>query len=158
MTGGRWPQGDEFNIIEGINNCNYNLTSLHTTLGCNMAAPPCVMTGVAESNQCDAGLSNNQGFGLRFEQGTFGQRFNAKNGGWYAMRHTKGGISIWFWARDDSAVPEDVRKGIGSVQPENWGLPVADFPSNNCDMKSHFGPHEIVFDLTFCGVGRKQVS
>ncbi|CAE6439175.1 unnamed protein product [Rhizoctonia solani] len=150
-TSGRWPQGGEIDIIEGINTDNSNLASLHTTPGCEMKATPRMMTGTAESNQCDVKKNNNQGCGVRFEQGSYGQGFNTKNGGWYAMRRTQDGISVWFWARDDATVPDDVRKGAAGVQPELWGLPVADFPANNCDMKSHFGSHEIVFDLTFCG-------
>ncbi|CAE7052049.1 unnamed protein product, partial [Rhizoctonia solani] len=148
---GRWPQGGEIDIIEGINNRTSNLASLHTTPECNMTVTPRPMTGVAESNECDVRKSNNQGCGVRFDEGSYGPGFNAREGGWYAMRRTVDGISVWFWGRDDFAVPLDVKYGSKKVEPEYWGLPVADFPSNNCDMRSHFGKHTIVFDLTFCG-------
>ncbi|KAF8757092.1 glycoside hydrolase family 16 protein [Rhizoctonia solani] len=150
-TSGRWPQGGEIDIIEGINKRSYNLASLHTTPGCNMTGAVRVMTGVGESNECDAKQNNNQGCGVKFRQGSFGQRFNEMGGGWFAMRRTEQGVSVWFWGRNDILIPEEVRMGSKTVQPECWGLPVADFPAENCDMKSHFGPHEIVFDLTFCG-------
>ncbi|QRW21271.1 glycoside hydrolase family 16 protein [Rhizoctonia solani] len=150
-TSGRWPQGGEIDIIEGINKRSYNLASLHTTPGCNMTGAVRVMTGVGESNECDAKQNNNQGCGVKFRQGSFGQRFNKMGGGWFAMRRTEQGVSVWFWGRNDILIPEEVRMGSKTVQPECWGLPVADFPAENCDMKSHFGPHEIVFDLTFCG-------
>ncbi|KAH7339326.1 hypothetical protein B0J17DRAFT_654763 [Rhizoctonia solani] len=150
-TSGKWPQGGEIDIIEGINKRTSNLASLHTTPGCNMTNVPREMTGVAESNQCDVKLSNNQGCGVRFQEDSYGPGFNARGGGWYAMRRTQEGISVWFWSRDGYLVPEDVRNGASRVKPEFWGPPVADFPADNCDMKSHFGSHEIVFDLTFCG-------
>ncbi|CAE6376808.1 unnamed protein product [Rhizoctonia solani] len=151
VTTGKWPQGGEIDIIEGINNRTSNLASLHTTPGCNMTATPRPMTGVAESTECDVSKNFNQGCGVRFEEGSYGPGFNARKGGWYAMRRTQDGISVWFWGRDDSSVPEDVRCGDKKLRPESWGLPVADFPADNCDMRSHFGSHKIVFDLTFCG-------
>ncbi|KAG8730602.1 hypothetical protein FRC11_006323 [Ceratobasidium sp. 423] len=150
-TSGKPPLGGQIDIIEGVNKRDFNLASLHTTPGCNMTGTSRTMTGHAESDQCDAAVNGNQGCGVSFKQGSFGQGFNAKGGGWYAMRRTQDGISIWFWGRDDPTVPEEVRKGTQIVQPECWGTPVADFPADNCDMKSHFGSHEIVFHLTFCG-------
>ncbi|CAE6445920.1 unnamed protein product [Rhizoctonia solani] len=150
-TSGKWPQGGEIDIIEGINKRSYNLASLHTTPDCNMTGAVRVMTGRGESNECDAKKNDNQGCGVKFREGTFGQRFNAMDGGWFAMRRAQEGVSVWFWSRNNILVPEEVRRGSNNVQPELWGLPVADFPANNCDMKSHFGSHEIVFDLTFCG-------
>ncbi|CAE6458900.1 unnamed protein product [Rhizoctonia solani] len=150
--GVKWPQGGEIDIIEGINNQAFNLASLHTSPGCNMTVTPRTMTGVAESDECDGKKNNNQGCGVRFGDGSYGQGFNTGEGGWYAMRRTEEGISVWFWARSDFSVPKDVCYGEGgSVQPEFWGPPIADFPANNCDMRSHFGSHIIVFDLTFCG-------
>jgi hypothetical protein len=67
------------------------------------------------------------------------------------MRRTKeDGISVWFWSRDDPSVPDEVRFGSKRVHTEGWGLPEAVFTVENCDMESHFGKHEVVFDLTFC--------
>ncbi|KDN39989.1 hypothetical protein RSAG8_08438, partial [Rhizoctonia solani AG-8 WAC10335] len=125
--------------------------SLHTTPGCNMTTPR-QMTGVAESEECDSKKNQNSGCGVNFGENSYGQGFNTGEGGWYAMRRTQDGISVWFWARNNYSVPKDARHGKRSVQPENWGLPVADFPSNNYDMRSsHFGAYMIIFDLTLCG-------
>lgn len=57
---------------------------------------------------------------------------------------------MWFWSRSDPSVPEEVRRGAESLHTESWGLPEAVFPADNCDMESHFGPHRIVINLTFC--------
>ncbi|CAE6479939.1 unnamed protein product [Rhizoctonia solani] len=150
-TSGKQPIGGQIDIIEGVNTHDSNLASLHTTPNCNMTGTSRTMTGVAASDQCDASVNGNQGCGVTFEPGSFGKGFNTKGGGWYAMRRTQDGISIWFWGRDEYGVPGEVRRGAQKVRPEGWGVPVADFPANNCDMKSHFGPHQIILHLTFCG-------
>lgn len=67
------------------------------------------------------------------------------------MRRAKGeGISVWFWSRYDLEVPDEVQYGTKRVHVETWGSPEAVFTIENCDIESHFGLHEIVFDLTFC--------
>lgn len=65
------------------------------------------------------------------------------------MERSNSGVKIWFWSRW-GAVPQDVANGATSVNTDNWGTPFADFPSTTCDV-SHFGPHNIVINLTFCG-------
>ncbi|KAG8884881.1 hypothetical protein FRB97_003088 [Tulasnella sp. 331] len=59
-------------------------------------------------------------------------------------------INIWFWARDDTSVPADVSSGAASVVTSSWGLPVANFVSTNCNF-DHFGPQNIIINLTLCG-------
>ena len=70
------------------------------------------------------------------------------------------GVRVWFWARGDSRVPSDVAvaapdlyvAGPTTIFPNpTWGTPDADFPVGDwCDYDSHFDPHMMVFDLTFC--------
>ncbi|KAF8597916.1 hypothetical protein BDV93DRAFT_499233 [Ceratobasidium sp. AG-I] len=153
-TTGQWPSGGEIDIIEGINNRTYNLASLHTTPGCDMKGMyPRVMSGKVNSDLCDAKVNNNQGCGVEFRKpASFGANFNSARGGWYAMSRSKEeGVNVWFWGRDDPSVPEQVRFGHKHVRTETWGIPEAMFTAENCDMDEHFGLHEIVFDLTFCG-------
>jgi len=70
----------------------------------------------------------------------------------YAMRRSaQYGIEIWFWSRQETDVPLDVRDGSVAVNPSNWGEPEAVFSPAGCDFARHFSNHEIVFDLTFCG-------
>jgi hypothetical protein len=38
----------------------------------------------------------------------------------YATERTNSFISVWFWPRDDPAVPADVKAGGGSVDTDNW--------------------------------------
>ena len=62
------------------------------------------------------------------------------------------GISVWFWSRQNTTVPDEVKCGSDSLSPsiDNWGLPDAQFPLTDCDYESHFNAHAIIFDLTFC--------
>jgi hypothetical protein len=81
---GKWPSGGEIDIIEGINNRTYNLASLHTTPNCNTTGSYSrLMTGVSESNDCDASKNYNQGCGVKFRKpASYGQGFNELDGGW----------------------------------------------------------------------------
>ncbi len=81
---------------------------------------------------------------------SYGPAFNANGGGFYAMERSEKGVKIWFWPRHSRHIPRDVRHGEREVDTSRWGTPVADFPSTDCDMDSHFGPHNIVINLTFC--------
>jgi hypothetical protein len=38
----------------------------------------------------------------------------------YATEHPNSFISVWFRARDDPAVPADVKAGGGSVDTDSW--------------------------------------
>ena len=107
------------------------------------------------STNCDISVSNNQGCGTQFtgpNLNSFGSSFNRVGGGWYVMQKTaEDGISVWFWSRMDSSVPDEVVSGRDSLSPNpSWGLPSAAFPSTSCNYASHFNAHEIIFDLTFC--------
>jgi hypothetical protein len=68
----------------------------------------------------------------------------------YAMERTDSEIKIWFWSRNDRSIPSDVRNAPISIDTSSWGTPFADFPNTDCDLASHFGPNNIVINLTFC--------
>ncbi|KAJ6586860.1 glycoside hydrolase family 16 protein [Mycena vulgaris] len=159
---GPWPQGGEIDIIEvryvlkryaGVNRNSMNLGSLHTTPGCSMNQTR-TQRGQTVSTVCDTSVNFNQGCGVEFTNpNSYGKGFNSNGGGWFAMQRAPCGIYMWFWSRDDSAVPLEVSQGLGTVNPDQalWGVPDAAFPTDGCDYASHFDEHSIVFDLTFCG-------
>lgn len=71
------------------------------------------------------------------------------------------GVRVWFWRRGDPSVPQAVsQRGLTNfmfgdnsvITPDpSWGVPAAYFPVGDfCDYASHFDPHIMVFDLTFC--------
>jgi hypothetical protein len=67
------------------------------------------------------------------------------------MERTSTYIKFWFWPRDSKTVPLDVKIGTTLVDPSTWGTPFAAFVNTSCDIASHFGPENIIIDLTFCG-------
>jgi len=150
-VGDDWPNNGEVDIIEGVNSVSPNQATLHTSAGCTMPAST-TQTGTTTSTDCVAADNGNAGCGVQTNKANnFAGGFNSVGGGWYAMERTDTEIKIWFWARNDGSVPGDVSGAPSSIDTSTWGTPFADFPSTNCDLESHFGPNNIVFDLTFCG-------
>ncbi|KAJ7349959.1 endo-beta-glucanase [Mycena albidolilacea] len=146
-----WPTGGETDILEGVNDQGTNQVTLHTSPGCTVPAAR-DMTGTALNLDCDTAVAGNAGCGVKLSQATsYGPAFNANGGGWYATERTNSFISVWFWPRNDPAVPADVKAGGGSVDTDNWGTPSATFPSTTCDIEEHFAAHNIIINLTFCG-------
>jgi len=146
-VGANWPNEGEIDVVEGVNNVSPNQATLHTSSGCTMPASR-AESGHTGSNDCEG----NTGCGVQADApNTFGPSFNNIGGGVYAMERTTSYIKVWYWARNDNSIPSDVKSGSSSIQTSNWPTPFALFPNTQCDISSHFGPHNLIFDLTFCG-------
>ncbi|KAG8994753.1 hypothetical protein FRB94_012586 [Tulasnella sp. JGI-2019a] len=147
-----WPDSGEVDIIEGVNDVSPNLSSLHTSANCTMVASTMSQTGNIVSADCYGGDNNGAGCGIQATKAnSYGPPLNSIGGGWYAMERTAQHINIWFWGRDEKGVPVDVLLGSPIVDPSLWGTPTANFVSTNCDFATHFGPHNIIINLTLCG-------
>ncbi|KAH8100225.1 putative laminarinase [Cristinia sonorae] len=147
-----WPNFGEVDIVSvGVNNISPNAMTLHTSANCNMPASR-DQTGSPTSNVCDVNASGNVGCGVQSTTpNSFGPSFNGNGGGFYAMERTNDFVKVWFWQRNDGSVPSDLRSGAGSVNTDAWGRPNAFFPNTDCDIGSHFGPNNVIINLTFCG-------
>ncbi|KAL5507244.1 hypothetical protein ACEPAH_6700 [Sanghuangporus vaninii] len=153
VTAGKWPYGGEIDILEGVNDGPSNLASLHTSKGCTMPQNR-KQTGTPTSVDCDATSGSNQGCGNSFTKpNSYGSSLNGVGGGWFVMRRTnKDGAAVYFWARNDPSVPDEIKSGAKTVNPDDsWGEPEALFPTDTCNWGQHFDAHTLVFDLTFCG-------
>jgi hypothetical protein len=149
--GADWPNEGEIDILEGVNNQGSDTITLHTGAGCTMPSSTS-QTGTTLTTNCDAEVDNNAGCGVQDnDPRSFGPTFNANGGGWYAVERTTSFIKVWFWSRVATGIPSDVSGGATSVDTDNWGTPTAFFPDTSCPISSIFGPHNIIFDLTFCG-------
>ena len=105
------------------------------------------------STNCDTNFNSNQGCGTQAPcPDSYGKEFNDVGGGFYALARSKDyGIKVWFWSRAASSVPSDVQSNSETVDPNNWGIPTAFFPTgDNCGYEEYFNAHMLVFDLTFC--------
>jgi len=159
-VGPNWPNSGEVDIIEGVNQATSDLTTLHTSNGCDMShEDTSQMTGKwatgSQGNPADNCYNNapdqysNQGCSIYPSQSnTYGTGFNNARGGVFAhLWDPAVGIKVWFWTR--SAIPSDVTSG--NPNPAGWGKPYAYFTFGQYCPSSHFVNNNIVFDLTFCG-------
>ncbi|OBZ78871.1 putative glycosidase C21B10.07 [Grifola frondosa] len=102
---------------------------------------PRSMTGTSVSDNCDVAANGNAGCGVHATApNSYGPGFNAAGGGFYVMERTTSFIKVWFWSRGDPTVPSDVSSGAASVNTDAF-----------CDINAHFGAHNIIINLTFCG-------
>lgn len=154
MNGANWPNGGEWDIVEGVNDGDSNLSSLHTSPGCTQGKSSArLMKGDVTNAECNAHANSNTGCGVATDSPrSFGPKFNSAGGGWYATERTEDRLSVWFWSRADSQVPEDVRNNTGSVSPSQWGKPTAVFTSGkSCNIKEKFSENKFIINLTLCG-------
>ncbi|KAL5527089.1 hypothetical protein ACEPAG_5880 [Sanghuangporus baumii] len=146
-----WPEGGEVDIIEGVNDQEPNQSTLHTTAGCSMPENR-TMDGTATQLDCDWTVNYNAGCGVASgKTNSYGPSFNAAGRGWYAMERNNNLIRVFFWSRNDPSVPHEVSRGSPAVNPDKWGIPVALFPCDNCDLFKHFGDNNIIINLSLCG-------
>ncbi|KAG2357156.1 glycoside hydrolase family 16 protein [Suillus spraguei] len=151
ILGANWPNEGEVDIVEGVNDQTPDTCTLHTSAGCTMPSSR-PMTGTADGTDCDAYDNDNSGCGVSLDDSkSYGPQFNSNGGGWYAIERSSSYISIFFWERTSDSVPSDVKSPGSSVDTSNWGTPAAYFPDTDCDFSTHFGPHNIIINLTFCG-------
>jgi len=151
-VGNNWPNEGEIDIIEGVNLNTANTASLHTGGNCTMPPVRTAMTGNPLSNTCTSSGDDNSGCNVALTAAnSFGHLFNVNGGGIYAMERASTGVRVWFWARDDPAVPDEVANGADNIDTSTWGTPDVLFPSTQCNIPQHFGAHNIVINLTFCG-------
>lgn len=150
-VGANWPNEGEVDIVEGVNDQTPNKCSLHTSSGCTMPSSRS-MTGTVDGTDCDAYDNGNSGCGVNINDNkSYGPQFNSNGGGWYAIERSSSYIKIFFWERTSGSVPSDVSSPGSSINTSKWGTPAAYFPNTDCNFSTHFGEHNIIINLTFCG-------
>ncbi|KAF1949778.1 hypothetical protein CC80DRAFT_428416 [Byssothecium circinans] len=142
----------EIDIVEGANLDAANEISLFTS------HQPCALkdnhrgTGRVSSTDCvqSEGEMNGeapQGRVTHAPENTFGETFNTKDGGVWALQLENDGIKAWHLARED--VPADLR--TVTPDPRKWGRPAMDFGPGTCDIAKAWRKLTIVLNITFCG-------
>jgi len=142
-----WPNGGEIGIVEGANNAIRNLYSAHTGPGCTV--PESGYLGVQNSEQC---VSQDGQAGCSYASPTrdptsYGDAFNAADGGVYALEWDEEFLKMWHFPR--AGIPADIQ--VGRPQPSGWGLPHALFGGSGCDADTHFFNMSLVLNINFCG-------
>ncbi|KAL4810927.1 concanavalin A-like lectin/glucanase domain-containing protein [Aspergillus unguis] len=146
--GANWPDNGEIDVMEVTNNAtDGNAVTLHTTSGCNMDVKR-KQLGTATYKTCDNATNANAGCGVQGPVATYGEEFNKKGGGIYALELRDAGIRAWFFPRD--SIPSDITNG-SIPDPSTWGTALADFPNTSCDIPSHFKNQSIIANIDLCG-------
>lgn len=122
-------------------------------------------TGKQLKTDCYNSTAANAGCGVQGAPATYGPEFNKNGGGVFATEWRAAGIRIWFFPRADmpsdvaDAVDGDRETLVGGPDPSTWGEALADFPSTECDITSHFRNASIVANIDLCGpwAGSKKV-
>ncbi|KZT09301.1 glycoside hydrolase family 16 protein [Laetiporus sulphureus 93-53] len=144
----------EIDILEGVNDVEPDSVTVHTLGTCTMPSNR-TMLGTSLSNDCSSSNeieNGNNGCSVNAPYtSSYGPTFNTYGGGYYAVERTAEFIRVWFWSRNGTNIPSDITSGSGSINTDNWGKPIADFPDTDCDISKVFGDNNIIIDLTFCG-------
>lgn len=168
--GYNWPNNGEIDVLETTNGGSHgNEVTLHTIEGCNMNVKR-KQTGSPVYKTCDNSTNSNSGCGVIGDESTYGEAMNSNDGGVspfplgirihyyglytnetqiYALELRDAGIRAWFFPR--KAIPNDLTDPAGIPDPLTWGTALADFPSTECDIASHFRNQSIIANIDLCG-------
>ncbi|KAF9785135.1 glycoside hydrolase family 16 protein [Thelephora terrestris] len=160
-VGPSWPNGGEIDIVEYVNTATVNQYTLHTGTGGNCqlnpnanstyrsdgGSQPQSYLGTTLGTQCMSSNGNNAGCAVSDFQGSAGSPFNAGGGGVFAMLWDNSQISLWRFDRNQ--IPQDIQNG--NPNPDGWGVPMAYWSSQSCDIANAFQDHSIVINISICG-------
>lgn len=107
------------------------------------------MYGLFSGNERDTDcFVGNDNIGCGFDPpssdlSSYGDGFNAADGGVYAMDWDEDFISIWHFPRD--GIPKDIE--AKKPNPKRWGRPQAIFGGKSCDVDTYFKDMSIVLNI-----------
>lgn len=138
----------EIDIVEGVNNQGTNQYTLHTSSGCSLDNQVTATAKSLSHTSCESSGTDNSGCAFKdTTSSSYGQGFNAAQGGVFAHQWDTTGIIIWHFTRD--AIPADITSG--NPDPSTWPTPAAQFSSTSCPIEEHFYNHTLTIDTTLCG-------
>lgn len=167
LVGPDWPNQGEIDIIEGVNDQQFNQMTLHTGDDCTVNNASMIGT-LMETSCTSSNTDGDIGCGVTaqnavsynsqdqksVELNTGGLGFNAQDGGTYAALWSEEGIQIFMFPA--GSVPQDILDG--QPDPTSWTTkPLASFTGSGCDYFTKFSNLQIVFDNTMCGEWAGQV-
>ena len=134
MLGPDWPNNGEIDIVEGVNDQNYNIMTLHSSTGPVLGANSDSFAGDLGTLNCDVNAPNqakNAGCSIHDASDlSFGTGFNTAGGGVFATEWTSSFIKIWFFPR--GSIPQTLRAATHNPTP--IGAPPA--PSSKATLTS----------------------
>jgi len=154
MVGPSNPLNGEMDIIEGSNNVEVNLMTLHTGSSCDASNNQ--FTGHWATGPGGAPATNcwwhaphqfeNQGCSIY--GGPYGRSLNNMGGGVYALEWTDNFLRVFFFP--DNRLPADLMSDHPT--PNSWGLPLANLQlSAECRQRNPIRDMNMVINIAFCG-------
>lgn len=145
----------QIDIVEYVNTATVNQYTLHTGAGGNCQLNPNSSPkyrnedgsqsknylGNTLGTQCLSGPNGNAGCAVRDPQGGAGSPFNNAGGGVFVLLWDNTQITVWRFER--SQIPQDIQNG--NPNPSTWGVPVAYWSSDSCDIANAFRDHRSMF-------------
>ncbi|KAH9890348.1 concanavalin A-like lectin/glucanase domain-containing protein [Cubamyces lactineus] len=145
-----WPLGGEIDTFEAVNQDYYSHMGLHTNPGCTHSSSAVQSSTLINSTDCSVQANGNQGCIVSNPtHASYGADFANSGGGVYVTEFAIDGISIWYFNR--SSIPSELQGNVSSINTQNLGIPVANWPADDCSINEFFQPQELVFDITLCG-------
>ncbi|KAK7037301.1 hypothetical protein VNI00_011292 [Paramarasmius palmivorus] len=144
--GANWPQGGEFDLVEGINLQAKNQYALHTDRShtCEQKATSDQQTGTTTFGDCGSDGNNNRGCTVQEASSkSLGSSFA---GGAYALAWDEQGVRTWFFERGSLPTGIDT-----NPDPSKWPEPSAFYPASGCDPKAAFADQVITLAINICG-------
>ena len=146
----------QIDIIEYVNEAEINQYTLHTGAGaeCKLdpnataryksedSSQPKSYIGNTLGLNCQSSNGNNAGCAVNDFEGSAGAPFNAAGGGVIAMLWDETQISFWRFERNQ--IPQDIQDE--NPNPETWGIPVAYWSDQTCDIAKAFRDHSSTFN------------
>ncbi|KAF2817289.1 glycoside hydrolase family 16 protein [Mytilinidion resinicola] len=138
----------EIDIIEGVALQDYNEISLYTSHQCTLSVNNRRELGNHPRFNCFQTADESlPGCGINAPPNTFGDTFNAHNGGVWALQVEAHDIRVFFFPH--GRVPTDI--AAGNPNPDGWGNAVLDWKPDQCDIGRAFKKLNTVFNIAFCG-------
>ncbi|PIL35181.1 hypothetical protein GSI_02971 [Ganoderma sinense ZZ0214-1] len=145
-----WPVGGEIDTFEAVNQDPLGHMGLHTNPGCTHSSNAVQSSTLINSTDCSTEANNNQGCIISNPNpASYGQAFANAGGGVYVTEFAIDGISIWFFNR--TTLPSSLQGNVSTIDTSTLGIPVANWPADDCQVNEFFQLQEIVFDITLCG-------
>ncbi|KAK0459967.1 glycoside hydrolase family 16 protein [Desarmillaria tabescens] len=144
-----WPTGGEIDTFEGVNLVTMNQMALHTESGCTQVDPVQSST-LINSTDCNYEANSNSGCVVTDpSKASYGAQFASSGGGVFVTEYAETGISIWFFSR--SSVPDSISSNSSTLNTDDLGTPVANWPNGGCNIDEFFSAQSLIFDITLCG-------
>lgn len=107
---------------------------------------------VVVHEDCNVEAQSNAGCPTKLaDPRSYGPPFNKNGGGHYAIERTPEFIKVWFWARGDSDIPEEVKDGDDEIDTDTWVGSLASVvvkPTGNSPLSSYRASPSPSFQLT----------